>query len=169
METKRLILRTLSLKDARDIFESIHHDKKVLEYFLARYYDDYDDFDFESLLRYFRNSRSFYYGIELKENHQCIGMIFENARNKNKIEIGYAISSKKWNQGYASEALKAVLEELLQKEDLVVSAAAISENKASIRVMEKCGMKFSHVVKNEIEWNGKIHDVVYYVKEKENV
>lgn len=33
--------------------------------------------------------------------------------------------------------------------------------------MEKCGMKYSHIVENEIEWKGKSHDVVYYEMKKE--
>ena len=67
-----------------------------------------------------------------------------------------------------SEALKAVLYELMERnEGNVFSAAAFKENIGSWRVMEKCGMKYSHIVENEIEWKGKSHDVVYYEMKKE--
>lgn len=111
----------------------------------------------------FFEKKLFCYGIELKENHECIGIIFENERHDETIEIGYALSSAYWNLGYMSEALAAVLKELMEEEKgHVFSAAAFKENVGSWRVMEKCGMKYSHTVKDEIEWQGKSHDVVYY-------
>ena len=167
METKRLLLRKLSKSDAYDVYQNIFYDEKVLETFLGRYAATFDDFDFDGLLTFFEK-KLFSYGIELKGNHECIGIIFENQRHEDNIEIGYALSSIYWNLGYMSEALKAVLYELMERnEGNVFSAAAFKENIGSWRVMEKCGMKYSHTVKNEIEWKGKSHDVVYYEMKKE--
>lgn len=162
METKRLLLRKLRKSDAYDIYRNIFHDKKVLQTFLGRYAATFDTFDFDGMLDFFEK-KLFCYGIELKENHECIGIIFENERHDETIEIGYALSSAYWNLGYMSEALAAVLKELMEEEKgYVFSAAAFKENVGSWRVMEKCGMKYSHTVKDEIEWQGKSHDVVYY-------
>ncbi len=168
METKRLILRKLKMSDAYDIYQNIHHDPKVLETFLCKYCETFEEMDFEKMLRYFENTKSFYYGIELKDTHVCIGMIFENDRIEGNIEIGYAIGSCYWNQGYVSEALEAVLDELKQTNYERIYAGAFKENPASLRVMEKCGMSYSHTIQNEINWHDKMHDVVYYeiVKEK---
>lgn len=167
METTRLILRPLEIKDAYDIFRNIHHDPHVLECFLASYYENYDDFDFRKVLTYFKENKHFYYAICLKETDQCIGMIFENHYEKGHCEIGYAIGSAYWNQGYMSEALQKVLEVWLNHEEVdCILAGAFVENGASINVMKKCGMKYSHLIKNEIEWHGNLHDVVYYKKEK---
>lgn len=163
METKRLIIRTLTNKDAYDIFKHIYHDRKVQETFLANYVDNFEDFNFERILDYFEKNRSFYYGIELKDTHECIGMIFENDRINEDIEIGYAIGSNHWNKGYVSEALEVVIEELKQREDCKrIFAGAFSDNIASLRVMEKCGMKFAYVIEKELEWQGKMYDVTYY-------
>lgn len=169
MDTKRLIIRTLTNKDAYDIFKNIHHDKKVQETFLVNYVENFNDFNFDRMLNYFEKNRSFYYGIELKDSHECIGMIFENDRVDDDIEIGYAIGFNYWNQGYVSEALECVIQELKNRKDCKrIFAGAFSENKASLRVMEKCGMKFAYIIKNELEWQGRFHDVTYYeiVKEK---
>ena len=87
METKRLLLRKLSKSDAYDVYQNIFHDEKVLETFLGRYAATFDDFDFDGLLTFFEK-KSFSYGIELKENHECIGIIFENQRHEDNIEIG---------------------------------------------------------------------------------
>lgn len=169
METNRLIIRTLTIKDAYDIFVNIQHDKKVQETFLAKYVENFEDFHFDRTLDFFEKNRSFYYGIELKDTHECIGMIFENERINDDIEIGYAIGSNHWNKGYMSEALEAVIEELKNREDCKrIFAGAFSENKASLRVMEKCGMSYAYTIEKELEWHGKMHDCTYYeiIKEK---
>ena len=163
MKTKRLNLRTLTIKDKQDIFENIYHDEKIFEAFLGKYIENIDDFNFDRVLDYFKNNACFYYGIELLENNKCIGMIFETEHHENAIEIGYAIGQKYWNQGYVSEALKSVIDELkVQYPDQRIIAGAFKENKGSWRVMEKSGMIYTHTVENELEWHGKMHDVVYY-------
>jgi RimJ/RimL family protein N-acetyltransferase len=60
-----------------------------------------------------------------------------------EIEVGYAISKKHWGKGYATEAAQEFLRygfNELKLEKIVSVARA--ENKASVRVMEKLGMKF---------------------------
>ena len=167
METNRLIIRTLTIKDKEDIFNNVNHDLEVGKTFLVKYVENIEDFHFERTLEYFEKNTTFYYGIELKDTHECIGMIFENERKDNIIEVGYAISSKQWNRGYTTEALAAVLDELLKRDDIdVVTAGAFKENIGSWRVMEKCGMKYTHTVENELEWLGKMHDIVYYEMRK---
>lgn len=172
METNRLIIRTLTNKDAYDIFKNIYHDEKVQETFLANYVESFDVFNFDRIIDYFEKNRSFYYGIELKDTHECIGMIFENEKINEDIEIGYAIGFEHWNNGYVSEALEAVIDELKNRNDCKrIFAGAFSENKGSLRVMEKCGMKYAYTIEKELEWHGKMHDCTYYeiVKENENV
>lgn len=43
-----------------------------------------------------------------------------------------------------------------------IYASFFPENTASKRVMEKCGMTFSHVNKNEFTYLGKERDLIYY-------
>ena len=56
-------------------------------------------------------------------------------------ELGYFIDPEHWNHGYASEALKAAVDELFLRGYRRVRAGYFEENGASCRVMEKCGMK----------------------------
>ena len=162
MKTKRLNLRPLTIQDKQDIFEHIAHDSQVVQTFLIKYAETIDEFHYDHLLEYLEKNASFYYAIELLEKKECIGMIFENDHKENESEIGYALSSKYWNQGYMSEALEAVIQDLKKQKGITISAGAFKENIGSIRVMEKCGMVYSHTIENELEWLGKKHDVVYY-------
>lgn len=163
--TQRLILRPLCMKDARAIYENINHDPRVLECFLSRYAPTYEEFSMSSLLNYFKSNQACAWAIVLKESNQCIGLIFENSRHleRSEIEIGYSIGYPYWNKGYVTEAFKAVIQFYFSNKFChIISASAFAENTASIKVMKKCGLVYSHTVKNEIKWHDQLHDVVYY-------
>lgn len=87
------------------------------------------------------------YAAEIKNTGEMIGFVglftatFQ-AHFTPAIEIGWRLSSKHWNQGYATEAAKAVLYHAFRKLDLdeVVSFTS-ALNKPSIRVMQKIGLR----------------------------
>lgn len=57
-------------------------------------------------------------------------------------EVGYHIGKEYTKKGYATEALKAFLQEMMPKKGLdKVYGICVSENIASIKVMEKCGFQ----------------------------
>lgn len=63
---------------------------------------------------------------------------YENER----IEVGFSIIRAGWGRGYATEALKKVLEYLTENEGIAcVTAWCAAENIGSRRVLEKSGMK----------------------------
>lgn len=62
---------------------------------------------------------------------------------------------------YATEAVHAMIEELLKMRFCKVKAGYFEENEASRRVMEKCGMKQLSYT-DEIEYRGIVHKCFYY-------
>ena len=59
-------------------------------------------------------------------------------------EIGYGISKEYRNNGYAAEAVKAVLKWAFDNPGVIaVEAETDPENAASKRVLEKCGFTFN--------------------------
>ncbi len=63
------------------------------------------------------------------------------------VDIGYAYLPAFWGQGYAFEAADAVLGHALRKFGLKRVIGVVSEgNAASIRVLEKLGMRFERMV-----------------------
>lgn len=58
-----------------------------------------------------------------------------------KIEVGYLLHKKYWGNGYATEALSALLQWAKQniKAEHIIALTPL-EHMASIRVMQKCGM-----------------------------
>lgn len=78
----------------------------------------------------------------------------------NSAEIGYVLHPDYWGQGYMTEAVKAVLDFGFQTLCLSrVSAVCMKENKASLRVMEKCGMRCEGLLRSAVYAKGKQCDV----------
>ncbi len=63
--------------------------------------------------------------------------------------IGYVLSHKYWNNGISTESLSAVITKLFDDGIEIIKAEHHIDNIASGRVMEKCGMKFTHNDKSQ--------------------
>lgn len=108
----------------------------------------------------------FMYGIFLQ--NRLIGFIHEVENKGCEIELGYVIDPLHKDKGYASEALSASVKALFGKGYKAVTAGAFEENPASLRVMEKCGMKPTGQTE-DIEYRGTTHKCVYMrVEDKMN-
>lgn len=99
------------------------------------------------------------YGIYL--DGRLIGFINDCGIEENEIEIGYVIHPDHQGKGYATEAVKAVIGELREMGFRKITAGFFTENTASRRVMEKCGMKPSDFSEDE-EYRGVLHKCLYY-------
>ena len=102
-------------------------------------------------------------GIYLGET--LIGILNETDRTQDSVEVGYALLPAYYNQGYATEALRAVFPHFFAQGFRSVVAGAFEENAASIRVMVKSGMRKEDRQDN-VEYRGKNHRCVYYSIEK---
>tara|TARA_R100000935_G_C2747788_1_gene128518 strand:- start:116 stop:661 length:546 start_codon:yes stop_codon:yes gene_type:complete len=80
----------------------------------------------------------------IKLNDKSIGLIALNLGNK-KYEIGevwYKFLPEYWNQGFATEALKAIINLGFTNLNLHrIEAGCASNNIGSVKVLEKAGMK----------------------------
>ena len=147
LEIERLILRRYEKNDIEKLFyngyitdekmaenlswkpcKTLEEQKSIIENWIAQY----ERPDFYKWL------------IEIKDTHELIGGIdvCNLYKRKNYGEVAYCIGSKYWNQGYATEALRKVIEYLLLEcEFHLVESHHAGYNPASGRVMEKAGMK----------------------------
>ncbi len=98
-------------------------------------------------------------GIYLEE--QLIGFVNDVAIQDSTIELGYVIHPNHWCKGYATQMLRAVIDALHHRGYSTIQTGAFSENTASLRVMEKCGMRRLPVTE-VIEYRGKSHTCIYY-------
>ena len=165
LTTERLILRPLQVEDSSAIFRNIYHDKEVLRYYLAPYKEKETDVDLSGMIERCRNKGIYVFAIVIKESGEVIGLINqfgEYDSKNNSIELGYAIGSRYWNQGYATEALQKMCRFLFSKGIAMIRCGAIKENTQSIRVMQKSGMKYECTRPDEIIHHDRSWDVEYY-------
>lgn len=165
IKTDRLILRFMRRDDTHDIFNNINHDKDVLKYFIDKFCEDESEMTLEKTIEYCINAKRYLFAIEEKNTHEVIGMILQcSVPDKifNSSEVGYAIGKKYWNQGYASEAFKAMIDFLFSLGVYKVVASHLIGNDASKRVMEKCGLTYECRRIDDAYYHDKYHDVDYY-------
>ena len=105
--------------------------------------------------------------VEKLDDGESIGWIlvrpfgfFTQHPETDNIELGWRFKQSSWGKGYATEAALTVKEALYEIGVEKFSAIANPDNAASINIMKKLGMSFSH----ELEYKDKIFDetVVVY-------
>lgn len=77
-----------------------------------------------------------------KTDRRAIGAIGVKGQPdaQGRLDIGYGLNPEAWNQGYATEAVRALTARLLGRPDVrVVTAETAVDNPASARVLEKSG------------------------------
>lgn len=88
--------------------------------------------------------------IELKDGTHIGELCFKGLSADGVAEIGYGISEENQNKGYATEAVKGVLEWAFSRPEVTaVEAETDSDNTASKRVLEKCGFALNGVIGEE--------------------
>jgi len=166
LETERLVLRKLEMRDAQDIF-NYSQDPLVAKHVLwdphtsvgeSRGYIRY-------MLRKYRAGDPSSWGIEEKASGKIIGTIgyMWYQRENNSVEVGYSLARSHWNKGYMTEALRAVIDYSFRNLHLHrVEAQHETDNAASGKVMEKCGMKKEGTLRGRLYNKGKYVDVHIY-------
>lgn len=151
LETKRLILRRFELSDAQEVYNTWTSDPKVSRYVSWSPHKNVSETQalIQSWIERYDNN-AYNWVVELKDSHTLIGNIsaISVSRTHHNCEIGYCYGWKYWGEGYATEALCAVIDYLLQDCDFhLVEAKHQGTNPASGRVMEKAGMQKEAVLK----------------------
>ena len=168
LETDRLILRKFTMDDVNDVFKNYGSDPNVTKYLSWKTHESIEDAKVS--VEYFMSSykdNGYHWAVVLKDINEVIGDIKVHTIDKrnNICEIGYQYGSKFWGNGYATEALKIVIEFLFNEcEFHLIEARHRSSNPASGKVMEKAGMTKDVVLKNRRynKYTDSYEDLVIY-------
>ncbi len=149
IETERLIIRPIKIEDKSFIFELLNS-KGWLKFIGERYIKD--EKDAENYIMKIIENKKFYYNVfELKESNQPIGIIsFLYRDNYIYPDIGFAMLPEFEKKGFAFEATKEYLNNIKNVIiDEKIIAITMPENKNSINLIEKLGLKFeSSIIEN---------------------
>lgn len=145
IETARLILRPLRMDDAEAEFVWLS-DPIVNRYMPYSLYTRLEDVS-SWLETAIHAETELHFGFVRKEDGLLIGAgsIGPHEHGDGCWEFGYNLRRDAWNQGYATEATKAMI--ALARDAYGVRTFRASHaiaNPASGRVMEKCGLHFDH-------------------------
>ena len=168
IETKRLLLRPFVESDYQAMYDNwasrpdnllhvtwdAHESPEVTQQSIARWVENYQNMDF------------YKWGICLKENpDSVIGdiSVVDIDEAVDACEVGYILSKDYWGQGLMTEALKAVLNYLLQDAGFNrVTARFVTANPASGRVMAKAGMSYEGTFRQAVFHKRQVKDFSVY-------
>ncbi len=166
IDTDRLVLRKFRRRDAADVYAAFS-DPAVSRYVLWEAHRSLSDSKayIRAMHRLYRNCAPSSWAVVLRNTGRVIGSIglmWYDPYN-HSAEVGYSLARSCWNQGYATEALNAVLHEVFSVLPLNrIEAQHDVRNPASGRVMEKCGMHREGLLRSRIYNKSEYVDVVLY-------
>lgn len=142
IKTERLFLRPLTVSDAESVFEWVS-DERVTRYMVYTTYESIDQVK-EWLEFIEKGAKPNHFGFERLSDGKLIGSGDIGLGRKNGFwGFGYNLRYDCWGNGYATEAVKAMIKYAHDEFGATQFISSHAEpNRASGRVMEKCGLKF---------------------------
>jgi ribosomal-protein-alanine N-acetyltransferase len=166
IETERLVLRKMTLADAANVFEYFS-DELVTRYFGIENFTKLEEA--EEIIKAFNNGyekkAAIRWGIALSETNEIIGSIgFHNInRTNSRVEVGYEITRKEWNKGYATEALLAAIAFMFETVGVNrIGATVRPENIPSQQMLKKIGFYQEGVLEDYQFTRGKFHHLIMF-------
>lgn len=166
IETENLILRSLEESDLNDFYEYASVEG-VGEMAGFLYHKNLDES--KKTLKLLKSSDS-NYAIYHKQSCKMIGTFGVMKSSKlttslKVLELGYVISKNFWGNGYALEALNAVIKVIKDNGYAeVVVASHFVENDQSRRVLEKCGFTYHSKIELKCNQLNCVKDSLLHIK-----
>lgn len=166
LETNRLVLRKFDINDAQDLYEYCKDPEVTKQLNFDSYQNIENAQDRIDYLRMkYSQDKLLCWAIVEKRSDKVIGSIdlFHISDNDKQAEVGYVINRTYWNNGYATEALKKVIDYGFSNLELSkICGYCCINNIGSQTVMENAGMIFESIVENEIKIKEKLYDAKKY-------
>lgn len=161
LETPRLLLRELQTSDAEKFYQ-LNLNPNVIRYTGNSAFKNTEEaFLFlENYQDYKQNGYGRWAVIE-KSNDEFIGWCgLKYDKGLAETDIGFRFFETHWNKGYATESAKACITYGFQKLHLKrIIGRAMTENAASIKVLEKIGLTFD----KEFDFNKENKGFIYRI------
>lgn len=166
IRTARLLLNQLSKSD-RDAVFSIFSDPDVIEHYDVERFKAVEEAD--RLVEYFDARFESDTGIRWAIRHPQTGKLLGTCgyTNWNKYDhsavIGYELAKESWGEGYAYEAVKAIIGFIFDDSFHFyvnrVEALILPSNVPSAKLIERIGFSFEGTLRGKCYWNDGFHDM----------
>lgn len=165
LTTKRLMLRSLTEQDAKDLFD-YSKEEEVGKNAGWKPHESLEET--EKILREVFLDQEDVFGIIEQESRKLIGtvgLVPDFTRENQQVRmLGYALGKGSWGNGYMTEAVRAILTYGFEERGYrLISVSHYTDNVRSQRVIEKCGFQFEGIQRqSEIRYDGVVMDKKWY-------
>ena len=165
--TARLVLREFVIDDWPDVL-AYQRDPRYLRFYP---WEERTEEEVREFVQMFldqqveRPRRKFQLAITLPEGGRLIGNcgIRRKPENDWEADIGYELAPEYWGRGYATEAAQAMVEFGFRELGLHrISSWCIAENSASVRVLERVGLRPEGRLRENEYFKGRWWDSLLY-------
>jgi len=151
LETDRLLINKITIDDAEFILE-LMNDKDWIKNIGdkgVRTIEDAQAYIQNRFLKTYTESNCGFYSLNLKKNHQFIGIAgLVDREGLDHIDIGYGMLPQFRGNGYAFEATKAIYDYGYQDLKLEKIVAIVNpDNLSSIKLLSKLGLEFEKMIR----------------------
>ncbi len=163
LESDRLLLRPITVQDAKDLFE-IYSNKEVMLYF-----DDRSAFEnmseAEDMAKGYENGiktkAEMRWGIILKDTGKLIGTCGFHAISDydKRLEIGYDLNRKYWGKKIMTEALSLIIQFAFEMDVNRIEAFVEPPNTGSRVLLEKLGFSLEGTLRQHEMCRGELIDI----------
>jgi len=157
--TERLILRPMAEQDIPSMLRMFNDDE------VREFLGGHPPRDKHSMLKSVRGRRETQWAITLKGTNEYIGEVHvPNIVEEYLGEIGYLFLREYWGNGYAQEAVCAMIEHCKNALQLKRLYAHVDDkNVRSKKLIEKLGFQLIAVLP-EADMGGRVADIAYYTR-----
>jgi ribosomal-protein-alanine N-acetyltransferase len=166
LTTERLILREPLLSDAPDVL--VFRSDPVVQRYNDPVMATLEEVQalIEELRAEYAAQEGLSWAVTLKESGRVVGLFGFHFWDKyhRRAEIGYDLARAYWGQGFASEAVRAILRFGFERMNLHrVYAGTIADNHESVRLLERIGFQREGTSRQHSwEDDGTFHDSAMY-------
>ena len=163
LSTHRLFLRPFESSDAADV-QRLAGDRAIAEMTLEiphPYEVEMAERWISTLQGRFESGEEVVFAVTIRESARLAGAVgLELTPRFDRAELGYWIAKDNWGRGYATEAAEAVLSYGFTTRGLHrIHATPFKRNPASVRVLQKLGMKHEGQAREHVKKWGVFEDL----------
>ncbi len=166
LQTPRLTLRPMVIDDAERL-HGIMSDAEVMAFWDVSEIEDIDltTAILKSQLASMKAKKSVYWAMERSADTTFVGCcdLSEIDRWHHRAEVGFIVAKTYWGDGYAQEAMSAVLDHAAQAMKLRrLSARTHLGNIRSVRLLEKLGFRHEGLLRGYVDRDGERRDCLLF-------
>lgn len=169
IETRRLILRSFTENDMDGLFEMLGDEQTCLDDGGYHAYPSRNDPGFISDAAFLAKSGE-HYAVALRETGRVVGLvhIMNSDLGPDAAELGYVIGKNHRRNGYAKEAVQAVIDELFADSVRTIVCTCYEYNTASSKTLESLGFSYKCRIKSSCDHpqHGPIDSLCYTLEKK---